>query len=71
MNKDRLLDVHQVSERLSVAPSTVYGLINAGRIASLRVGIKNCIRIRESEVFRFIESAAHSGDASPEVDECD
>ncbi len=60
--KDRLLNVQQVRSRLECSRSHVYNLINQGEIPAIRIGVRQGIRVRESEVDRFLE--AH------EVEEC-
>lgn len=49
---DALLRVSTVARRLDYARSTVYDLINAGRLPAVRVG--NTIRVRESDLAEFI-----------------
>jgi len=53
--KDRILNVEQVRERLKCSRAHVYNLINAGEIDSFRVGRQKGVRIRESVVVRFIQ----------------
>lgn len=53
---DRLLDVNEVAAQLSVGKQTVYRLVSAGLLASVKVGLgktKPRIRIAQSSVERF------------------
>ena len=52
---DRLLDIKEISRRLSISPSGVRRLRLLGRLPSCKVG-KNSIRWKESVVDRYIKS---------------
>ncbi len=54
--RDRLLMVAQVAKRLTVSKSTVYRMIDSGKLPSVRVGPVNGIRVRESAVAAYIEA---------------
>lgn len=66
MNKDRLLDVSQVSSRLSVSRSTVYRLINEGKLPASKTGTVYCIRILVSDVENFLNRSNVTGQHSCE-----
>ena len=51
---DRFLNINQASLRLTLKPSTVYSMIQEGRIYAVRMGRKTGLRVRESEVERYI-----------------
>jgi len=53
--RDRLLDVNQVAQRLNVGRTTVYRLIESGDLPASRFGTAHCIRVREKDVVTFIE----------------
>jgi excisionase family DNA binding protein len=53
--KDRLLEVVQVAKRLTVSKSTVYRVIDSGKLPSVRVGPVNGIRVRESAVEGYMK----------------
>lgn len=53
--EDRLYDVQQAANKLSVSVSTVYRLIKQGDIEASRHGTKHCIRITESSIASFQE----------------
>lgn len=53
--KDRLLNIKQVSGRLSCSKSHVYNLINSGHLQAVTVGAgQGGKRVYESEVERFL-----------------
>jgi excisionase family DNA binding protein len=52
--KDRLLNVEQVRERLQCSRRHVYNLVNAGQLPALKIGTKYGVRIRLSAVMAFI-----------------
>lgn len=56
MKKSRLLDVSQVAQVLNVGRTTIYRLIQAGKLPASRFGTAHCIRIRENDVKKFIEN---------------
>jgi len=51
----RLLTVREVANRLSVHPSTVYGLCESGRLPHIRVS--NAIRIHPRSLEAFLSKA--------------
>ncbi len=52
------MNVRQAAERLEVSPSTVYGLVAAGRLKCTRIGLKRgCIRISEQQIPEFLAGA--------------
>lgn len=53
--RDRILNVEQVRERLKCSRTHVYNLINTGAIDAFRVGLQKGVRVKESVVQRFIE----------------
>ena len=54
-----MFTVKQTAERLNVCPATVYGLINAGRLACYRVG--RAIRVAERHIQEFLEGGEQKG----------
>lgn len=52
---ERMLDVSQVAKRLNVGRTTVYRLINEGKLPASKLGTVYCIRVAESDVVRFLE----------------
>ena len=62
-----LLTVAEVAGLLRVSNMTVYRLINAGDLSSLRVG-KN-YRIRESDLESFLRTGTRPGNGTRPVDE--
>ena len=63
--KQRHLDVNQVAQRLNVGRTTVYRLIESGKLPASRFGTAHCIRIRENDVEKFIENRFEA-DIDPE-----
>jgi len=55
VNKDRLMDVNQVAQRLCVSRSTVYRLIEQGDLPASKYGTAHCIRVTEKDVEIFRE----------------
>ena len=54
-----LLTIKDVARRLSVAPSTVYALVESGKLVSLRIGIgRGTIRFKESDLERFLDACS-------------
>jgi len=51
----RLLTVKETAQRLGCSPTNVYGLINAGAIAYVRVGNTKGYRIDPRDLNAFIE----------------
>ena len=60
--KIKLLRVNQVAERLSVSRWSVYQLIQAGKLRSVRVCEKKGYRIEEAELEKFVLDAAYDPD---------
>ncbi len=53
-----MLTVKQVAERLNVSLSTIYGLVNQGRIRAHRIGTaRGSIRITEDALQQYLESS--------------
>lgn len=50
----KLLRVDQVAKRLNCHIKTVYDMIHAGRINSVRIGVKKGYRISEIELEKFV-----------------
>jgi len=53
-NKDRLLNLSRVSEILGYHRSTIYRKIEAGQLQAVRLGEREGLRVRESELQRYI-----------------
>jgi len=53
--EDKLLRVSQVAQRLNLSLSTVYQLIESGRLPSHQVGMRKGIRIAESALLAYVE----------------
>ncbi len=52
-----LLKPRQLAERLNVSLSTVYGLIETGKIACHRIGVgRGAVRVSESQLAEYLES---------------
>lgn len=51
--EDKGLTVSQVAKRLGCGKSTVYNLLEAGKLVSYKIGMSQGIRVRESEVARY------------------
>lgn len=49
------LEVSVVARRLNVSPSTVYRLIQRGKIKSINVGAEKCIRVYRDSLEKFEE----------------
>lgn len=54
-NRDRLLNVEQVRERLQCSRKHVYNLINAGELPAIRLGVRKGLRVKLSELEYFLE----------------
>jgi excisionase family DNA binding protein len=54
---DVAYSVAEVAERLQVSPTTVYGLIRAGRLRSKRLGYQRPIRVPASALAAFLEES--------------
>lgn len=48
-----LLTIKEVAEKLKISASFAYALVARGELASFGIGA--CIRVRESEVERFLD----------------
>lgn len=60
-----LMTVEQAAERLSVSKSIVYGLIEAGKLACHRIGLKRgTIRISASDLDAYLQSTRSSQSAA-------
>lgn len=53
--EERFLRVNEVAQRLSLSLSTVYQLIENGRLPSHCVGMRKGIRVAESELLAYLE----------------
>jgi excisionase family DNA binding protein len=53
-DQDRALNIDQVRQRLNCSRSHVYNMIQAGKIDAFRLGSRNGLRVKESEVSRFV-----------------
>lgn len=52
-----LLKPRQLAERLNVSLSTVYGLIETGKIACHRIGVgRGAVRVSEEQLAEYLES---------------
>jgi excisionase family DNA binding protein len=59
--RDRLLSVEQVRSRLGCSRSHVYGLISKKNLPAVKIGARMGIRVKESEVNRFLETCEVEG----------
>ncbi len=59
MEKDRLLNVEQVRERLNCSRRHVYNLINMGDLKALKIGDRNGIRIKQSILEDFLRKCEY------------
>lgn len=65
--QDRLRTTAEAMERLSVSRNTLYAMVASGRLRGVRVGPSAwALRIPESELVRFINSASVPGRAAAE-----
>ena len=55
MKRDKLLPVSTVAQILTLSTQTIYNLIVAGQISAVRIGPRAGIRIKESELQRFLK----------------
>lgn len=53
--EERLLRVNEVALRLNLSLSTVYQLIESGRLPSHCVGMRKGIRVAESDLLAYVE----------------
>ena len=53
-NKDQFWNIDQVRVRLPLARSTIYQMIQEGKLKGVRFGEKRGLFVRESEVNRYI-----------------
>jgi excisionase family DNA binding protein len=65
-----VLKVKEVAERLGVSPSTVYSLVEGGRIACHRIGLgRGSIRFTEAQVEEFLQTCkVEAGAPRPHID---
>lgn len=52
---ERFLRVNEVAQRLNLSLSTVYQLIESGRLPSHCVGMRKGIRVAESDLLAYVE----------------
>ena len=56
-----LLTPREVAERLKVSLSTVYGLVESGKLACYRIGLRRgAVRVSEEDLAAYLESCHHS-----------
>lgn len=53
--EERFLRVYEVAQRLNLSLSTVYQLVESGRLPSHNVGLKKGIRVAESDLLSYVE----------------
>lgn len=53
--EERLLRVNEVAQRLNLSLSTVYQLVESGRLTSHCVGMRKGIRVAESDLLAYVE----------------
>ncbi len=53
VNKENMLEVSVVARRLDVSPSTVYRLMDQGKLQRIRVGVTKGYRIPESSFLAY------------------
>ena len=56
---DKLLTVEQIHERLNCSRRHVYNLIEQGKLPGFRIGNKNGLRVRESNLEAFIQQRVY------------
>ena len=54
--KMKLLSVQEVADAMKVSGQTVRRLIKRGRLAAYKVGERGQLRVKESEVERYLEA---------------
>jgi excisionase family DNA binding protein len=60
------LKPHDVAERLNVSLSTVYGLIESGKLACHRIGRgRGAVRVSEEDLGAYLESCRNPVDDQP------
>jgi excisionase family DNA binding protein len=66
MAQSSLLTIRKVAERLAIAPSTAYALVQSGKIASHRIGLgRGAIRVDERDLEAYLEFCRSSPRAAP------
>jgi excisionase family DNA binding protein len=64
--KRPLLTIRDVAQRLTIAPSTAYALIQSGKIVGHRIGVgRGAIRVDEEDLETFLESCRSSPRPAP------
>ncbi len=59
ISNEPIFTVQQVADQLQLSTATIYALVRRGELAAVRIGLgRGTIRIRESDVARFIETNA-------------
>ena len=69
LGKSGLLQIGEAAANLNVSEKTVRRLIKAGTLKALRIG--RLLRIKNTEIERFIAAAAATGGPSPKITEED
>ena len=61
-----MLKPTDLAERLNVSLSTIYGLIESGKIACHRIGLgRGAVRVSEHDLTAYLESCRHEVQAAP------
>src|ERR1019366_3292816 len=66
--EDQFLTVAEIAERLRVNQQTVRNWIDRGEMAAVRIGARR-IRVRQSELDRFIEAGSPAPVEAPRVED--
>lgn len=60
------LTPREVADRLKVSLSTVYGLVESGKLACHRIGLRRgAVRVSEEDLAAYLESCRHSREEEP------
>ncbi|MBI1313268.1 helix-turn-helix domain-containing protein [bacterium] len=61
-----MMTIHEVAERLRVAISTVYALVESGKLGAFRIGPnEGAIRVSEQQLETYLESCRSLPQSDP------
>lgn len=61
-NQDRLLNMQQVRTTLRCSRSHAYNLVRRGYLPSIRIGVRQGLRVRESVLKKFLREREQEGE---------
>ncbi len=70
LTEDPFLTVAEIAEFLKLNPQTIRNWIEQGSLAATRVGARR-VRVRQSELDRFLEANTHTGRAADQQEAAD